>query len=45
MDRYVENIMDLIVGLLLQSVILPLLFFYTIYRGAGLLWQLPIDRD
>ncbi len=45
MDRYVENIMDLIVGLLLQSVILPLLFFYVIYRGAGLLWQLPLDRD
>ena len=45
MDRYVENIMDLIVGLLLQSVILPLLFFYSIYRGAGLLWQLPIDKD
>ena len=45
MDRYVENIMDLIVGLLLQSVILPLLFFYAIYRGAGLLWELPIDGD
>jgi hypothetical protein len=45
MDDYVENIMDLIVGLLLQSVILPLLFFYSIYRGAGLLWQLPVNRE
>jgi hypothetical protein len=43
MDVYVENIMDLIVGLLLQSVILPLIFFYAIYRGAGLLWHLPLN--
>ncbi len=45
MDHYVENILDLIVGLLLQSVILPLLFFYATYRMAGLLWQLPVDDD
>jgi hypothetical protein len=43
MDIYVENIVDLIVGLLLKSVILPLLFFYGIYRGARLLWSLPLD--
>ena len=43
MDVYVENIVDLIVGLLLKSVILPLLFFYGIYRGARLLWSLPVE--
>jgi hypothetical protein len=43
MDVYVENIVDLIVGLLLKSVILPLLFFYGVYRGASLLWSLPVE--
>jgi hypothetical protein len=43
MDIYVENIIDLIVGLLLKSVILPLLLLYGIYRGACLLWSLPVD--
>ena len=43
MDIYVENIIDLIVGLLLKSVILPLLLVYGIYRGARLLWSLPVD--
>lgn len=42
MDTYVENIIDLIVGLLLKSVMLPLLLLYGIYRGARSLWCLPI---
>lgn len=41
MDTYVENIVDLLVGVLLKSVVMPLLLLYGLYRASKWAWTWP----
>lgn len=42
MDTYVENIVDLLVGVLLKSVVLPVLLLYGLYRVTRWAWSWPM---